>query len=335
MAEIREFGRIGDDIVHEIRLRSPGGATASILTLGAAIRDLVVPMPDGSTRRVVLGRETVEGYRVNPGSLGIMVGRCANRIAGGRFRLDGRDHALPINNAGVNTLHGGPDGFGKRNWQLEGVDEGSVDLSLVSPDGDQGFPGQVEVRLRYALTDLATFAITASATCEAPTPVNLTNHAYFTLQEGVDCRAHLLEIAADFYTPSDETLIPTGAVLPVAGTPFDFRRARPIENDYDINMVLAGAPGEMVRAAVATAPDGRLRMEVETDQPGLQLYTAQGLGQVDSPVGGVPHGPHAGFCLEAQGFVDAPNKRHFPSVTLRPGMVYRHATTYRFVPLPA
>lgn len=334
MSEIRSFGEIDGTPVEEIVLRSPGGATASIVTIGAAIRDLRVPV-GGAMRRVVLGYETVEGYRDNPAHLGVMVGRCANRIGGGRFRLDGREHRLAVNEAGRTTLHGGPRGFGKRIWRITEAEADTVELALTSEDGDQGFPGRVEVRCRYRLTEAATLEITASATTDAPTPMNLTNHAYFTLSEGGDCREHRLAIAAEHYTPVDATLVPTGVVAPVAGTPFDFRTARRITEDYDVPFVLDGAPGEMIAAARVVSPDGRSALEVLTDQPCLQLYTAPHLGPSDLALAGQSHGRNAGFCLEAQGLVDAPNKRHFASVTLRPGEVYRHATTYRFVVDPA
>ena len=328
---VSEFGRVGGETVHEITLTSPGGATASIVTLGAALRALAVPLADGTRREVVLGYDTADAYADNAGHLGAMVGRVANRIAGGRFRLDGRDFQLPIDDAGCNTLHGGWGGFTRRNWTVVAASEAAVELALVSEDGEHGFPGRLEVRCRYALTEAATLEVSATATCDAATPVNLTNHAYFTLNEAGDCRAHRLRIAADFYTPVDAVLIPTGEIAPVAGTAFDFRVVRPIGVDHDIAFVLGGAPGEMVVAAEVTAPDGRLRLEVETDQPTLQVYTAQHLGPHPAAASGLAHGRNAGFCLEAQGFVDAPNKRHFPSVTLRPGAVYRHRTHFRFL----
>lgn len=331
MNEMCDFGTVDGVTVREIVLRSPGGARASILTLGAAIRSLEVPLADGGRRSVVLGLPTAEAYRDNPGHLGVMVGRCANRIGGGRFRLDGREVRLDINDAGRNTLHGGSIGFTRRHWRLEDATASTVDLSLVSPDGEEGWPGRVEVRLRYALTETATLAITATATSDAPTPINLANHAYWSLNGGDDCRSHRLRIAADFYTPVDETTVPTGAILPVAGTPFDFRALRPIGDDFDVAFVLAGPPQESVLAAEVIAPDERLRLLVETDRPTLQLYTAQFLGEAE--LGARRVGARGGFCLEAQDFVDAPNKRHFPSVVLRPGEIRRHATTFRLQPL--
>lgn len=330
--DMREFGRIEDEVVHEVRLVSPGGARASIITYGGCLRDLVVPLGDGTSRRVVLGYDDLDGYRGDPNFLGALVGRCANRIGGARFRLDGREVVLAPNE-GDNQLHGGPRGFSKRIWRIEDLSVDAVRLSLVSADGDQGFPGEVTADCTYRLLDDATLSLTLTATTTAPTVVNLTNHAYFTLNGGGDCRDHRLRVHADFYTPVDARVVPTGAVLPVDGTPFDFRVERPIGADFDVPYVLSGAPGERVPAAEVTAPDGRLRLEVETDQPSLQLYTGHHLGEGAPPLGGIPHRANAGFCLEAQGLVDAPNRRHFPSVTLRPGEVYRQTTLYRFRPL--
>lgn len=330
---IHDFGRIGTTPVHEIRLATPSGATASIVTVGAALRDLVVPLADGTPRRVVLGCETLAGYHPNPAHLGAMVGRIANRIGGARFRLDGRDWSLPVNDAGRNCLHGGPDGFTTRVWSIEAASEAAVTLALVSEDGDAGFPGRTLTRVGYALSDPATLTITAETTADRPTPVNIANHAYLTLADGADCRAHRLRIAADAYLAVDETKVPTGAVLPVADSDFDFREARPISGDYDIPLVLSGAPGEITLAAEATAPDGRLRLELSTDQPCLQLYTGQYLGPTDTPLGGIAHVGHAAFCLEAQGLVDAPNQRHFASILAAPGHPARQTTVMRFVAL--
>ena len=331
MTRVREFGRIGGEVVHEVELRSPGGAVASIVTLGATLRDLVVPLADGTPRRVVLGYETLEALARDPAYLGVIAGRTANRIGGGGFVIDGRRHDIATNEGTSTSLHGGPQGFSRRIWRIEAVGEAEVELSLVSPDGDQGYPGRVEARCRYTLSEAGTLTVALSATSDAATPINLTNHAYFTLNDGGDCHETVLRLAARFYTPVDAAMIPTGEVAPVGGTAFDYREARPIGCDHDVNFVVDGAPGVSVVAAVASAPDGRLRLEVETDQPGLQLYTAQHLGSVGPSNGGLRIAPRSGFCLEAQGFPDAPNRRHFPSVLLRPGEVYRHRTIFRFV----
>lgn len=327
MMRIGEFGRIDGDAVHDVTLSSPAGATASILTYGAILRDLRMPVAGGGVRPVVLGFDDVAAYRDNPGYIGTTVGRCANRIGGARFRLDGREIALEPNEGGRSTLHGGRLGFGRRLWTLDEATETSVQLSLASPDGEEGWPGRVEVVCRYTL-DGTTLSIETTATCDAPTPVNLTNHSYFNLG-AADCRDHLLRIGGDFYLPTDDALIPTGAVLPVADTAFDFRAMRPIGQDYDIAFVVAGAPGEIATAAEARAPDGSLAMTVTTSEAMVQLYTATHLPP--SPrAGALPHGGHAGFCLETQGLTDAPNKRHFPSVVLRPGEVRRQSTDFRF-----
>lgn len=332
MTRIADFDRLDGTTVHEITLAAPSGATASILTFGATLRDLRVPMRAGPPRPVVLGFDDLASYRANPGYVGASVGRCANRIGGARFRLDGREIVLEPNEGGRTTLHGGSVGFGRRLWRIEEASETAVELALTSPAGEEGWPGRVEARCRYTLEGEATLTVDYSATCDAPTPVNLTNHAYFNLGGGGSL-AHRLRLHADLYTPVDDALVPTGAILPVAGTPYDFREMRPIERDYDIAFVLAGTPGERVPAAEAVSPDGRLRLEVATSEPVVQLYTAGFLDRSDRASSGLAHGPHAGFCLETHGFVDAPHHRHFPSVVLRPGETRRQTTVFAFAAL--
>lgn len=331
MNRIGEFGKRDGEPVVAVELVAPGGGIVSICSIGASIRDFVAPLADGSSRRVVLGFEDPTAYADNPAYLGAMVGRYANRIGGGRFRLDGREHTLPINDGGRNTLHGGPKGFSRRNWTLEATTESSVTLSLVSPDGDEGFPGRVVVRCTYTLTEAATLTYEITATADAPTVFNVANHAYFTMNDGGDSRDHRLRLLADFYTPCDDSTCPTGAVLPVDASHHDFRSARRIADDFDVNFAIAAAPGESVVAAEVIAPDGRLALEVETDRPGIQLYTGQFLGPSAPPLGGLVHKAHAAFCLEAQDFPDAPNRRQFPSTRLAPGETYRQRTVYRFL----
>ncbi len=332
---LHTFGSLPDGTeIREVRLANAAGARASILTIGAALRDLQVPRADGSLQRVVLGYETLAGYDTNPARVGATVGRNANRIAAGRFELDGRAHELPINTANGLHLHGGPGGFSVRVWDLVEHSETHVLLRLVSEDGDQGYPGRVEVTCRYELLEPATLSIEMRGTTDAPTLLNLANHSYFTLNDGADSREHLFEVNATFYTPPGPNLIPTGAVLPIEGTAFDFRKAKRIADmgpDYDTNFVVDGPIGKFVDAATLWAPDRSLRLEVATDQPGLLIYTAGGLKDFGPGIGGQVHGPHAGVCLETQAFVDAPNKRHFPSTVLRPGAVYEHRVDYRFV----
>jgi len=319
------------DPIQEIRLQH-AGMSASILTCGAAIRDLIVPLRHG-TRRVVLGFEGPESYRGNPANLGVVVGRCANRIADGRFVLDGREYRLPLNEKGRTHLHGGKPGFGHRPWRLMESGAAHVLFGIGSPDGDQGYPGRVDATCRYTLTEAATLRVELLARTTAPSPVNLAQHSYFTLAESGDSRDLLLTIDADGYTPTDERLIPTGAIAPVAGTPYDFRAPRPIGEAgqrYDINMVLRGGRGPLERAARVVSPGRDLAMELWTTEPGLQLYDSANLGPGAPGIDGQRHFPHAGLCLEPQRFPDSVNHAHFSPVVLRPGEEYHQVTEYRF-----
>lgn len=327
--DIETFAIHDGQEVGEIRLDNGAGATASILTWGATVRDLKVPARDG-VRRVVLGYETFEGYRENPCYLGVTAGRVANRTGGGGFVLDGKRHVLPPNEAGRTHLHGGPVGFSRRNWKILEGGSDFVRLGLVSEDGDQGWPGRAEVAVEYRLTaSPAALRITATANVDRPTYVNLAHHSYFTLSG--DVRAHLLKMRAPFTTPVDDDKIPTGEISSVKGTPFDFTTTRSIGAAgvaYDHNFVLGPDDGEP--AAVLTAPDGGLMMELLTTEPAVQLYDGHMLPTVAPTLGGVRHVPWAGVCLESQRFPDAPNKPHFPSALVEPGRPYRQITEYRF-----
>ncbi len=331
---IHPFGTVKGEHIDEIRLSSAAGATASILTWGATLRDLVVPLPNAKQRRVVLGYEDMEGYAVNPNYLGATVGRYANRIAEGRFSLDGIRHEVGINENGITHLHGGQTGFSRRNWTITEHDESSVTLKLISENGDQSFPGRVEAFCRYELMDPATLRIVMTAQTDAPTLVNMANHGYFTLNEGANCGEHSLWIDADHYTPVDERLIPTGEILSVAGTPFDFRQPKRIAESgvaYDVNYALNPSTAPLAVCARVEAPDKTVRLEIATTEPGLQLYTGVGLRQLAPGIDGQVHRPYGGFCLETQRFPDAPNRRHFPSAVLRPGETYRNVVEYRFM----
>jgi len=331
--DIKTFAVHDGHEVREIRLDNGAGASASILTWGATVRDLVVPARDGS-RRVVLGYETFDGYRENPCYLGVTAGRVANRTGGGGFALEGTWYPLPPNEAGRTHLHGGPTGFSRRNWTIADAGTDFVRLSLVSEDGEQGWPGRVEVELEYRLTAApAALRITADASVDRPTFVNLAHHSYFTL--GGDARAHGLKIRAPFFTPVDGDKIPTGEISSVKGTPLDFTQARSIGAAgfaYDHNFALGPDDGEP--AAVLTAPDGGLGMELLTTEPAVQFYDGHMLSTLAPTLGGVRHVPWAGVCLEPQRFPDAPNKPHFPSALVRPGCPYHQVTEYRFT-IPA
>lgn len=335
---IRRFGQFQGEDIHEITLDDGAGVNASILTYGASVRDLVVPVATG-VRRVVLGYNSVEDYAAHGSHAGAVAGRFANRIAGGRFTIDGVDHQVVCNQAGQHSLHGGgkPHGFGVRPWTVLAHDARSVTLGLHSPDGDGGFPGALDVVCTYRLTGAATFAISLRAMTSRASVVNLAQHAYFNLAGGGDVLDHELELSAGFYTPVDADLIPTGEVRSVAGTPFDFRSRRPLRypvegglQAYDHNFVLDGPRGTLRHAASLHARAGDLTMQVWTTEPAIQLYDAAKMNPPVAGLDGAQYGPRAGLCLECQTFPDAPNRGHFPSALLRPGEVYRQETEWRF-----
>jgi len=329
----QDFGRTPDGTaVRAFTIGSRAGLSARIIEYGGRIASLDVPTPGGK-RNVNLGFDTLAGWLADKSHLGALTGRYANRIGGGRFVLDGTEYKLPLNN-GTNTLHGGPGGFAYRVWAGEQDGEALV-LRLSSADGDQGFPGKLDVEVRYAI-EADALVIDYTARTDAPTVLNLTNHAYFNL-EGAGHPSvldHILEIPAETYTATDDTLIPTGEFAPVAGTPLDFRAPRRIGDfiaadfaplkiggGYDQNFVLGTVPTPAARFA-ARVTAGGLAMEVLTTEPGIQLYTGNWLG--------APYTKHGALCLETQHFADSPNKPGFPSTVLRPGGVFTSRTLYRF-----
>ena len=334
-AQITPFGRIDGVEIQEITLRSRAGAEAKIITWGAVVRDLVVPSAKGP-QRVVLGLTSIEDYTAYSPHLGAVPGRFANRIAGGRFSLDGQTYELPRNDHGVNCLHGGPHGFGKSPWQIKKRSDNAVTLTIHSPDGDAGFPGAVDATCVYTLLEPATLKFELYATTDKPTVINLTNHSYFNLDGSADILDHELTINAESRTPADATLIPTGEIVEVAGTPFDFRQPRTVRNaagqTYDRNYVLSGSgkAGPLVHAATVRSPKNGVTLEVHTDQPGMQFYDAAKLNVPVLGLGDAKYGPHGALCLETQLFPDAPNKPSFPSSVLRPGERYAHTTEFRF-----
>ncbi|MGP3957216.1 aldose epimerase family protein [Nonomuraea sp. 3N208] len=298
--------------IEQVELSS-GRLRAEVLTLGAIVRSLEV-----SGRNVVLGLDSVEDYLTRSRYFGAVVGRYGNRIANGRFTLDGVEYRLPINN-GVNSLHGGTEGFDRKVWTVQDRSVDSVTLTLTSPDGDQGYPGTLTAQVTYTLADDA-LRIDYAIETDAPTVVNLTNHSYFNLAGAGDVRDHVVRIEAEHYLPVDEHKIPTGELAPVKGTPFDFTEPHAVaeryDGGYDHCFVLGG--GMQVTA-------GGLTMEVTTTEPGVQFYTGSMLDGVATP-----YGPFAGLCLETQHYPDSPNQAHFPSTVLRPGERRTSTTTYRF-----
>jgi aldose 1-epimerase len=335
---VRVFGETDGQRVEEVTIRSAAGAEAKILTWGAVVRDLVVPLGGGGRQRVVLGLNTLDDYLAHSPHFGAVAGRYANRIAHGRFHLDGELVEVPRNQAGKHMLHGGGAGFGKRPWRLAHAGSDAVALTLVSPDGDAGFPGNLTVTCLYVLREPATLAVELSASTDAPTVVNLAHHSYFNLDGSPDVLDHALQIAGAFMTPVDEELIPTGEIRAVAETPFDFRTPRPLRHPgaggepfhYDHNFVLAGPAGVLRPAAMLRSPKNGLGLEVYTTEPGLQLYDGAKMNCPVPGLDGAHYGSRAGLCLEAQRFPDSPNRAHFPSTVLRPGEVYRQVTEYRF-----
>ncbi len=340
------FGTLpGGQPAHLYTLENGLGMRACISDYGGTLTQLWVPDAEGRLGNVVLGFGSVEGYtsaafRAAHPYIGALIGRYGNRIAHGRFSLDGKAFALPTNNNG-HTLHGGPEGFDQRLWQAEPQDgpEGSqLVLRLQSPEGDQGFPGRLDVTVTYTLlANENTLRIDYQAKTDAPTVINLTHHAYFNLALGQadDVLGHRLQLQADRYTEVDATLIPTGRLLPVAGTAFDFRQPKAIGADlarvpggYDHNLVLHAEPGTPA-AVLSEAGTGRV-LRIYTDKPGLQLYSGNFLDASLEGLGGIAYVRHAGLCLETQHFPDAPNHPAWPTTALRPGERYTTATTWAF-----
>ncbi|WP_073951951.1 aldose epimerase family protein [Streptomyces kebangsaanensis] len=316
------FGTLSDGAaVHRWTLER-AGVRVRVLSYGGIVQSVEVPDRDGRTADVVLGFPGLEGYLAHPEPfLGALIGRYANRIAGGRFPLDGRTYALE-QNEGTNSLHGGDRGFDKRLWEVAPVEHG-IRLTRVSPHGEEGFPGRLEVTATYTLDASGALHIAYTAVTDAPTVVNLTNHSYWNLSGSGSAGGHELRLAASRYTPVGADLIPTGDLAEVAGTRFDFRRAREVGSGYDHNLVLdKGVTTTPVEVAELHDPVFGRVLTVSTTEPGLQLYTADHLG--------APFAPGAGIALETQHFPDSPNRPRFPSTGLRPGEVFRSETVYGF-----
>ncbi|WP_201831213.1 aldose epimerase family protein [Microvirga zambiensis] len=329
---IERFGTLNGQDVLQVTLKGPDGMEAKILTWGAVVRDLVVPLAD-VPQRVVLGLNSIEDYVAHSPYFGAIVGRYGNRIGGARFTLDGETYELDANE-GRNQLHGGSMGFGTRLWGIVDHTPSSLTLGLVSEDGDMGYPGRVVATCTYTLREPSRLQIALEATSDRPTPVNLTTHGYFNLDGSPDISAHELTIAGDYITPTQPDLIPTGEILIVAGTDYDFTAARPVHGAqhtlYDINYVLRGPYGELRHAATLASRRNDLSMELWTTEPGVQFYDGH---LIDIPVEGLDgakYGKHGGLCLEPQRFPDGPNKAHFPESIVRPGRVSRQVSELRF-----
>jgi aldose 1-epimerase len=337
------FGTTPDGIQVDLyTLTNADGLVCKVITYGAAITELHVPDRAGRLGDVVLGFDNLRQYLTESPCFGAVVGRVANRIAKGRFTIDGKAYALAINN-GANTLHGGIKGFDKIVWGAEAVDGPngpSVVFSHVSPDGDEGFPGTLTVRMTYTLTNGNEIRFDYEATTDRTTAINLTNHSYFNLAGKGDVLDQVLMLKAGKYTPADSGLIPTGVIADVAGGPLDFTQPKAIGRDlknvpdktngYDHNYVIDGGGRGLVLAARAHDPATGRSIEVSTDQPGVQLYTSNGLNGTIVGKGGVAYPRYAAFCLETQHYPDSVNHPGFPSTILHPGETFRSTTIYRF-----
>ena len=326
-------------------LTNKQGAKATITNYAGTLVGLLMPDKDGKMGDVVLGFDNVGGYqspafrKANP-YIGALIGRYGNRIAKGKFTIDGKVYQVGVNN-GPNSLHGGKVGYDQKIWEATpgtSPDGPTLTLKYLSQDGEEGYPGNLRITVVYTLTDNNALRIAYTATTDKATPVNLTNHAYFNLSHGVskDILQHEVTLPADRYTVVDAGLIPTGELKPVKGTPFDFttphaigERMAQVPGGYDHNWVLNTETGQHAAATVFDPASGRT-LEVTTDQPGIQFYTGNFLDGSLKGKGGTVYGLHAGFCLETQHFPDSPNEPKFPGTILKPGETYHTTSTYTF-----
>ncbi len=335
------FGRLRDGSAAGLyTLTNRNGLAAKITNYGTIITELHVPDRHGKFDDVVLGFDRLESYLQGHPHFGCTVGRVANRIAGGKFTLDGKTYTLAVNN-GPNHLHGGLKGFDKILWQAEALagDEPAVKFTCTSPDGDEGYPGNLAIAVVMTLTGHNELRIDYTAGTDKPTPVNLTNSSCFNLAGAGDILGHELMLAADNYTPSDANLIPTGEIAPVKGTPLDFTMPTPIGSrfdrlsgeprGYDHNFVLNGGGKNPAFAARVHEPESGRAMEMWTTEPGIQFYTGNFLDGIAGK-NGARYRRHSAFCLEPQHFPDSVNQPQFPSIILRPGQTYRQTTLYKF-----
>jgi aldose 1-epimerase len=342
------FGRLPDGTnVDGYTITNSRGTTLHVITYGGIITSLRTADRAGAVEDIVLGFDSLAGYLKDSPYFGAIVGRYANRIAKGRFTLDGKTYQLPVNN-GQNSLHGGTRGLDKVVWdaqQFEHAHSAGVVLTHVSPNGDQGYPGRLSLRVTYTLDDDNRLTIDYHATTDKATPINISQHSYFNLTGGAKrgILAHVLQLDASRYTPVDSTLIPTGALPSVAGTPFDFRKPTAIgarigepneqlkiAGGYDHNWVLDRKGTGQTRAAHVVEPTSGRTLDVTTDQPGVQFYSGNFLDGTITGKGGRVYGHRFGFCLETQHFPDSPNHPSCPSTILKPGQQFNSRTVFTF-----
>lgn len=337
------FGTVDGKAVELFTLTNGSGMKVGITNFGASLVSWNAPDKDGSFSDIVLGYDNVEGYQTFGGYLGALVGRYANRIGGAYFELNGKGYSLAKND-GENHLHGGSKGFSHRVWDAKVTGESEVTFKLHSPDGEENYPGNLDVEVVYTLTDTGELKLDYKAVTDQDTIVNLTNHAYFNLA-GHDAGSildHMLQINADEFVPTDAQAIPTGELMAVAGTPFDFREPKAIGADleadheqikngqgYDHNFVLKRSGSGLVKAAEVYHPESGRVLEVHTTKPGVQFYSGNHLTGDNKGKGGYIYPRRSGFCLETQHFPDSINRPNFPSPILRAGEEYRHTTVFK------
>lgn len=329
MAEF--FGKLGDGEPVERVTISKGKLSANILTWGAVVQDMRL---EGHAPSLVLGFETFEPYPMHSPYFGAIAGRYANRIANAQFSIDGIAHQTDPNFLGKHTLHGGARGIGKRIWNITDKQPDWVSLSMVDPDGSNGFPGNCSISCTYRITENAGLEVELIASTDAPTLCNLAHHSYFNLDGSSSILDHHLEILAETYIPVDAELIPTGKILPVNATPYDFRVNRRIgschQQAFDHNFCLSDKRVDSRKVATVRSRSSGVEMKIFTTEPGLQFYSG---AKIDVPVpglDGLKYGPFAGMALEPQVWPDSPNQPCFPQALLRPGDTYRQLTTYQF-----
>ena len=330
--------------IYSYTLTNKNGMSATIINYGATVVKLKVPDKNSKIEDVILGYDSLSSYVKGASFFGGIVGRYGNRIAKGKFTLDGKEYQLPINN-GVNSLHGGTIGFNKRVWEAKEISGPALQLTYVSPDGEEGYPGTLILTVTYSLTDNNGLKIDYIATTDKPTILNPTNHCYFNLTGDPNNTIlnHVLMINADKFTPVDSTLIPTGQLEDVANTPLDFTKPKEIGkriNDdfqqlkfaggYDHNWVLNNYNGSVREAATLYDSTSGILLKVLTDQPGIQFYSGNFLNGKDRGKDGIYYKFRSGLCLECQHFPDSPNEKNFPSVVLKPGETYTQTTVYEF-----
>ena len=338
------FGKTPDGTPVELYVLKNGQITVKVMTYGAIITEIDTPDRNGKKGDVVLGFDSLEGYLGKHPYFGATVGRVANRIAKGKFTLNGQEYTLAVND-GPNTLHGGLKGFDKVIWKAEPIsrpDGPSIKLTRRSPDGEEGYPGNLDVSVQFTVTEQNELKIEYTATTDKATPINLSNHSYFNLagRTTEPVLGHELMLAADHYTPVDETLIPTGEIAPVAGTPLDFTKPTDIgarikelkgePTGYDHNFVLNSGGKSLALAVRVYEPKTGRVMELSTTEPGVQFYTGNFLDGTITGKDGIAYRQHHAFCLEAQHYPDSIHHANFPSAVLEPGKTYTQTTVYKF-----